>query len=935
VTRSTKFDVFISYCHRPDVDTGIAHALQDRLQRFGRPWHNLWRTLRVFLDTTNLPSSPDLRNTIRTALQNSTWLILIATPASAASEWVRQEVEWWVQHKSLDQLILVHAGGVIRWDPAVDRFAGCTDSLPPRLLTEIEREPLWVSLVPPGGTTHSDDGSLELTALLETATARISAGIRGMSLDEVVGAHLHQRRRAQRTMAGATALTTMLAVLAGAAGNAFYDQRNEAREQRDQAVSRQLATQAGALRDTDPALARQFGLAAYETSQTAEARGQLLSSASMPADTRVPDHTGATYSAAAGADGHLLMTAGTDGYASVWDAWAVPAPRLLSRLPVDPNGVLAMALSGDARTLAVGDYDGGITLWDVSDPGHPGQLSTITAAHHRQVGAVSFSPDDAVLASGGEDGLAVLWDITDPHRPAAIGAPLTGHTRGITSVTFAPDGHTLATGSRDRTVRLWRLDDPTHPEPIGRPLAAHTSDVTSLAFAPDGATLATAGLDGTVRLWRIAPSGAATPDGDPLTGHTNAVFTVAFSPDGHRLASGSNDDTVRVWDRRTHAVLATLPHPLSVQTVHFLGSPDELATGGNDGQLRVWHLAGRILSAGQDSLVSAVQSPDGRLVATGSVDNSVQLWDVTDPDHARPVGEPLLGHASAVDRMAFRPDGRLLAVPSDDHTITLWEVSDPSRPRVVGQPLTGHRSPVTSVSFGPDGNLLVSGSVDGSVVVWDVTDPAHPTATAKLEDRQGGITDVAISPDGRTLAVPGGDRTTWLYDITDPQHPSRLGDPLAGHTQTVLAARFSGDGHVLATAGEDGLVWLWDVGDRQHPVAVKSALHNTGGATIDVALGPDGQLAAANSDGSIWLWDVRPDRAALRARLVGHRGAVYSVRFAPDGRHLLSGGADGTAVIWDTSPDDVRLAICTGVGAPPTEGEWAANAPGVVPTPMC
>jgi WD40 repeat protein len=935
VAGTNKFDAFISYRQGQEGDTGIAQPLQERLQRFGRPWHNLRRPLRVFLDTRNLAFSSDAWTTVVTALQDTTWLILIATPASAASVWVRREVAWWVENRSLDQLIIVHGAGVIRWNPVNGRFADCTDALPPRLLAEVMREPLWVSLVPEDEPTHPPTGSPELTAMLETATARISAGMRGMSLDEVSGAHLRQRRLAQRAMAGATAVTTAFAVAASVAGVGFYVQRDEAREQRDQAVSRQLATQASALRDTDPALARQFGLAAYETSPTVEARGQLLSSASMPPETRMLDHTGATYASVASTDGHLLVTAGADGYASVWDVGVVTGPELLSQIPVDANGVFTVALSTNARTLATGDYDGAVGLWDLSDLRHPVNLSTI-AAHRGRVAAVSFSPDGGRLASGGEDGVARLWTVADPHRPVAAGDVLTGHTRGVSSVAFAPDGCTLATGSRDRTVRLWRVTDPMHVELTGPPLTAHTSDVSSVVFAPDGATLATASLDGTVRLWRMAPSGTAAPAGDPLTGHTNAVYAIAFSPDGRRLASGSNDNTVRVWDPRTHSTLATLPHPLSVQTIVFLNSSDQLVSGGNDGQLRLWHLPGRTMSGGQGPLVSAVYRPDGHLAATGSVDNSVQLWDLTDPDHPDPVGAPLLGHVAAIARMAFRSDGRLLAVPSDDHTITLWDVGDPHQPRLLGSPLDGHQLAVTSVAFSPDGRLLVSGSVDGSVRLWDVTDPTHAAAAAApLTDRQGAVIDVDISPDGRTLAAAGGDGSTWLYDLSDPRRPSLLGDPLGGHRQSVLAVQFSDDGHTLATAGEDGIIWLWDLTDRRRPVAAREPLRDSGGAVIDVTLGPDGQLAAASSDGSIRLWDTRPHQAVLQARLVGHRAAVYSIQFAPDGRHLLSGSADATAVVWDTSTDGVRRDICASAGIPPTGDEWTANAPGVVLPVLC
>ena len=70
---------------------------------------------------------------------------------------------------------------------------------------------------------------------------------------------------------------------------------------------------------------------------------------------------------------------------------------------------------------------------------------------------MAFSPDGHTLATGNGDGTVRLWDLTDPAHPSPLGQPLTGHTGTVDSVAFSPDGHTLASGSDDGTVRLWNL----------------------------------------------------------------------------------------------------------------------------------------------------------------------------------------------------------------------------------------------------------------------------------------------------------------------------------------------------------------------------------------------------------------------------------------------------------------------------------------------
>ena len=96
-------------------------------------------------------------------------------------------------------------------------------------------------------------------------------------------------------------------------------------------------------------------------------------------------------------------------------------------------------------------------------------------------------------------------------------------------------------------------------------------------------------------------------------------------------------------------------------------------------------------------------SPDGRTLASGGVDGTIRLWDVTDPAHPRPLGQPLTGSTGAVVSVAFSPDGRTLASGGADGTVRLWDVTDPAHPRPLGQPLTGSTAAVETVAFSPAG----------------------------------------------------------------------------------------------------------------------------------------------------------------------------------------------------------------------------------------
>ena len=199
-----------------------------------------------------------------------------------------------------------------------------------------------------------------------------------------------------------------------------------------------------------------------------------------------------------------------------------------------------MAFSPDGKTLASGNNDGTIRLWDVATGRPIGQPLT---GHTGSFLSVAFSPDGKTLASGNGDGTIRLWDVATG-RP--IGSPLTGHT-GVSLLGGVQPGR-QDPGQRQR--RWQQSGCGTWPPAArsGSPLTGHTASVWSVAFSPDGKTLASGSDDGTIRLWDVA---TGRPIGSPLTGHTGAVDSVAFSPDGKTLASGSFDHTVRLWDVAT------------------------------------------------------------------------------------------------------------------------------------------------------------------------------------------------------------------------------------------------------------------------------------------------------------------------------------------------------------------------------------------------
>jgi serine/threonine protein kinase len=298
----------------------------------------------------------------------------------------------------------------------------------------------------------------------------------------------------------------------------------------------------------------------------------------------------------------------------------------------------------------------------------------------------------------------------------------------------------------------------------------------------------------------------------------------------------------------------------------------------------------RTLTGHTDWVNSVSFSPDGRLLASGSVDKTIKLWRVSDGALVR----TLTGHTGDVLSVSFSPDGSLLASGSGygDRTIKLWRVSDGSLVRT----LKGYTSWVRSVSFSPDGRLLASGSNDKTIKLWRVADGLE---VRTLTGHTGDVLSVSFSPDGRLLASGSKDGTIKLWRVAD----GALVRTLTGHTDWVTSVSFSPDGSLLASGGVDNTIKLWRVSDGS---LVRTLTGHTDWVN-SVSFSPDGRLLASGSvDKTIKLWRVS-DGALVRT-LTGHTGDVLSVSFSPDGSLLASGSGygDRTIKLWRVSDGALR-----------------------------
>lgn len=598
-------------------------------------------------------------------------------------------------------------------------------------------------------------------------------------------------------------------------------------------------------------------------------------------------HTFAVNGVAFSPDGNLVVTAGADNTARIWDA---ATGREIRALVGHTRGVNRARFSTDGRLVVTASDDSTVRIWDAVT----GQERSRIAAHAGGVLSIAVSTNGELIASAGWDGFARVWQLADGRKVAEF----KGDSGAMNDVAFSPDGRYLATGGWDHIGRIWDLS--FRRELLALP--GQGGPVTQVEFSPDGSRLLTAsGNEGALRVWSL-------PDGRLLQALQlpgAGLRSGSFCGGGRRIASGGDDGNGRMWDVETgqvSAVVTSRDEQLAVVTCNAAGT--RLLAGGRNGRAGIWDAAGTRLAQlrGYDlKIARGAVSSNGRLASVIASDTSVAIWQV---GTGRPIAR-LRGYQSPIATLAFSPDGKLLATGGLDGTIRLWDVAT-GRER---QSFPDHRGPVLALAFSPSGRLLLSGGLDSTIRVRDaatgveaglVRTSGWSQASFSADERsvltvsRDGIRTWTIatglrlrevpialsqagtlSPDGRILLVTARDSAPRLYDARS----GRLLRSLRDGAGTISGALFSGDGRLLAAALTDGSVRIWSVATGRQTGALPAR-----GRGISRLIGwvDEGRrLITAAGDGSIRLWDVTSSQELLTRYLL--EGDDW-IAIAPDGR---------------------------------------------------
>ena len=483
----------------------------------------------------------------------------------------------------------------------------------------------------------------------------------------------------------------------------------------------------------------------------------------------------------------------------------------LERTITTTDSLWAYAMSPDGRWIAFGFQDGTVSVANVAS----GHKLVMSGRHDGAVESLAISRDDTTVVSGGDDNAIKVWGLTS----GALRETLTGHTHWVAGVAISPDGRTLYSVSLDGSMIVWDLQGSRR---LGRPFVASSGSfqpVTDgyppvphlLSVSPMGGLFASPACDGNVviedvtTLQKISTIRAVTPvrpcqvDSASTENRSRAPYDAVFTPDGQRVVVGGPSGQVTMFDARSGA-----------PTGPAFAGPRKTIVDPINGPV-------------SDSVEAVAVSPDGKIVAAGTAEGRVWLWDADTGERIRP---PI--------RV---PDAKLGNTPSA-------------------------RNWVFDLGFNPDGTELVAGH-GSAASVWSTSDWSL-RYTVNVDDGAGSAYAVGFSPDGRTLATAGGITDLRLWDAGSGAAIRSI--PV--DTTYTISLGWSPDGSTIATGGWDGSIKLVDVGSRSVVGALAGPTHLFNA----VAFSSDGSAVLVvyeNGHGIRWTFD--PAAWAQRACNVAGR----------------------------------------------------------------
>ena len=825
----TRYKAFISYSRS---DGKLAAIVAKALERLAKPVQKR-RLFDVYLDVEEVSAGGALPDKLVASLDDSEFLVLIASRASATSTWVDWEMSHWIATRGTSHILIVLVDGDLTWESDAGGFTSAArEVIPSSLLDALEVLPVWIDLRPEAELLSGQPAMAGSRLTLDNAEfklkiAALQAPLRGPNVapSDIVGEDLDLWRRARRLRRVVSIALTVLVVSVLGVGWQFLQSREAARIERADRV----AAAAGDVYDTAP----DIGLAMYleslsikELDRNVEAIFRALEAAPGPIRVvatknlleGVAVRSGGGWSTLDRVSGNLLLWGGDgepdgavdfgrDGFrpqmlrgGSGVVIAAGPSTEAIAVVDLDRAAVsflewedtviTAIATSTDGGLVAAGSLDGLIRVWSGAES--PVEIDTRSeldcdGSQNCRIVSLVFDGLTGDLAIGTQ-GCIGVW-IIDQRRPRWSDCELRFSPTAIASV----DDEIVYSSGGD-AIFVKSVDG----GPGRRPLVGFSddADISGVAIGPEGNLAATVRDDGSAVVWEI--SGASTPRAVlAMESDVRSVRPGLALDESQRLAVSLPDGRLTIWNVSRRSTLATA-------VMGGIRGVDTMSTGGigvdEDG--RILRIDSAAITGRADPCTGAADSPFVLAFASGE---DADVYIVGFSDGSVVVATPATSSCTVLDEAAgsvdISADGSRVAVGTRN-AVYSWQPVVGDANRVVTDERRALHAPV---AVSGDGHLLAYGRSDGAVVVVSGEDSDQQRVIPGAHRAE--VDSLTFSSDARFLASGSDDREVAVWDVDSLAEVQRL----RGHGERVRYVAFSDDGRRLASAAEDGVVIVWDL----------------------------------------------------------------------------------------------------------------------------
>ena len=876
-----KYKAFISYKHH--VSTVFAERLEQALKTYAKPW--LAPPFKVFRDEKHLRPGVDLPEMIRKALNESEFLILLASKEATESPWVADELLYWCKDLGrVDNLILVLVKDSIVVD-ATEKTIDWTrsEALPKVLQPFLNRVPLYVDLSQADAPALWNLGEPEY----KKAINKIVARFRALDPNDMIGEEVLQHRKNIRLRNGALIVLVLLTLAATVFSIISYRLNQSLTIQVATTQSSALAARGQLLLTEVPELALLLVAEAWKVKPTHEARSALLKGVQThpqlskhlywfrrsPNDLKfypdgetlfVPVDHGEVQRISF-KDGQVLSVYKSDGRSPVLgvalssdgrllaaltttDAliWQTDKPgQRLGRLQVENASCLAMSPSGDQ--VVIGTGSGSLIVWDLTEEG---KHRDIPQAHSGQITELTFSTSGERLYSAAMESGTPLksWDTKSWQSDASF----TGVEFAANGLALSHNGKLLAGAFDNNVIAIWAIETPTSPRE--KLTQAFSDSAYNVDFSSDDRFLASAHDDSGVVVWTVGDKNQTQRS---VFGHRGGSVAIAFQPGSHSLASGGADGTVRRWDMDAPnpLLINTLRHDRNrIESVMFDGAAIVLTGSLGFANWSPGQGFSPITSFPQESQLLAA-APSGAVLFSES--KQLILRRVRG-DNRR---VQLNSDRERIEASAVSFDGRYAAtVERGKGFVDVWNTDNPGEPMYT---LSVEDDDVSVLTFSPSENMLAAATSRGAIYVWSLTDGRE--ITRKTQDILAHITALIFSHDSQSLYVG------LLQGRVEKRLISALKDVVAlqvVYKQAVNNFAIDRSGQILASSSDNRVV----LSDANSLEPFGDLIRGNELLVRELVFSPEGtQLAIVLQDGAVEFWDVDVESWYRRAVSVANR----------------------------------------------------------------